>query len=157
MNREKLRVALYASRDCGECRACCVTHEVKDLQKAAGTRCEHLQDAPLRGCGIYKTRPDACMKWACVWRSGSNVLSEEERPDKIGIVVDAKNDDILFVKETQKDGFAKAEEVMTSLAQKRIVVLLDEDSTTGIGFGPPSQLSKYVQFMREMQKTGAQS
>ncbi len=72
-------------RSCGECTACCKTHQVEALQKPQGKWCVHC--AIGVGCKIYDQRPQECVEYSCEWRNGSG--SESDRPDKIGVLVDA--------------------------------------------------------------------
>ena len=145
---ERLKKMLYDTRSCGECRVCCTTHRVPELDKPEGVTCSSRQAAPLPGCGRYETRPLSCAQYACLWRSGSDVLpSKDERPDLSGIIVDAKTDDILSIKEAFPGGFVQAKDILVRLARKRIVMLLEADSQSGVAFGPAEQLPAYVQFM----------
>lgn len=70
-----------AQRGCGECRACCTTCAVVELNKPLNTPCQHLCD---RGCGIYESRPNSCREYDCAWLQGH--LSDKHRPDRSGIV-----------------------------------------------------------------------
>ena len=71
-------------RSCGECTACCKTHQIAVLQKPQGKWCSNCSIGI--GCKIYNQRPEECEKYACEWLKGSGF--ESERPDKIGVVVD---------------------------------------------------------------------
>ncbi|MBC8106796.1 MAG: hypothetical protein H7Z14_09425 [Anaerolineae bacterium] len=68
-------------RTCGECRACCTTCVVPELDKPINTPCVHLVQL---GCGIYETRPQSCRVYDCAWLHGH--FADYERPDKTGIV-----------------------------------------------------------------------
>jgi hypothetical protein len=70
-----------AKRACGECRACCTTCAVNELNKPLNTPCQHLCE---RGCAIYESRPTSCREYDCAWLQG--YLSENHRPDRSGIV-----------------------------------------------------------------------
>ena len=54
---------------------------MNELDKPLNTPCVHL--API-GCGIYESRPQSCRDYDCAWLHGH--FSEEQRPDKTGIV-----------------------------------------------------------------------
>lgn len=68
-------------RSCGECTACCFTHEVGELQKGCFTKCIHSGN----GCAVYATRPRACGSYFCAWLL-NEIGTDEERPDKLGVV-----------------------------------------------------------------------
>ena len=68
-------------RACGECRACCTTCAVNELDKPLNTPCVHLA---AHGCGIYENRPQSCRDYDCAWLHGH--FAVEDRPDKTGIV-----------------------------------------------------------------------
>ena len=69
------------ARQCGECRACCTTCAVNELNKSLNTACVHICE---RGCAIYESRPNSCREYDCAWLQGH--LPEKHRPDKSGIV-----------------------------------------------------------------------
>lgn len=73
-------------RSCGECKACCTVMGVEELSKDPYIPCKHLCSS---GCGIYGSHPPSCKEFECVWRSEliGEILREEERPDKTGIVI----------------------------------------------------------------------
>lgn len=68
-------------RACGECRACCTTCAVHEIDKPVNTPCQHLCE---RGCAIYESRPNSCRIYDCAWLQG--YFSEKQRPDQCGIV-----------------------------------------------------------------------
>lgn len=80
------------TRTCGECTRCCTHLRVDEIAKPDWTPCKHLC---AKGCGVYETRPPSCRVWRCVWLQGH--FGEGARPDKIGVVVTAKEDDGEFV------------------------------------------------------------
>ncbi len=70
-------------RQCGGCNICCTTMKVSPLNKPAGVSCGHITEA---GCGNYENRPEVCRTWYCMWvRDTNGILSDEERPDKLGV------------------------------------------------------------------------
>jgi hypothetical protein len=149
MMSQRLRLKLYESRSCGDCRACCTTERVLELQKEPGVSCEFLRLELGPGCSRYETRPNGCRQWACVWRSGSNLLTEGERPDEIGVIFDSDARGILYAKETEPGGFKKAEAVLVRLAKRRVVVLTSADGKEGIAFGPSEAVLKYQRRVAE--------
>ena len=71
-------------RACGECRLCCWVFPVPVLDKPAEQWCRF---ADARGCSIHDgPRPPVCTEYDCYWRDHEE-LSDELRPDRIGIVV----------------------------------------------------------------------
>lgn len=72
------------SRRCGNCTACCTTHEVYELSKPRGVACAHC--IPDKGCLIYPGRPQGCRKFDCQWLKGFG--RDKDRPNRSGVVVD---------------------------------------------------------------------
>lgn len=76
------------TRDCGECRACCVVTGFEAepgesaFTKPPNTPCRHLVQI---GCGIYPERPPVCRRFQCAWLAAPN-LPEELRPDRSGVM-----------------------------------------------------------------------
>lgn len=91
--RQGLRVPLTViglkTRECGECQACCVALavDVHGKDKPAGQKCQHQCE---KGCGIYADRPEACSGYWCLYLSGFLVGGEDMRPDRLGVVLDAR-------------------------------------------------------------------
>jgi hypothetical protein len=73
-------------RSCGGCTACCKALPIAELDKPSGRWCTHCDKK--RGCRIYDERPAGCRDFKCQWLLGS-VFTDEERPDKVRIVVDS--------------------------------------------------------------------
>jgi len=73
-------------RACGGCTACCTVMAVGSIGKPAGMTCAHACD---QGCAIYARRPAQCRSdFYCLWmRDRQDLLAEEHRPDRIGIVL----------------------------------------------------------------------
>lgn len=93
------------SRSCGECVACCVYYNIDEVsfKKKAFTPCQKLaeqpdmEEEPTKGrytsttdknCTIHDSeeKPAVCNDFNCYWLLGNG--DEEDRPDKIGIVID---------------------------------------------------------------------
>jgi hypothetical protein len=72
------------ARACGPCSLCCVVLRVDEIGKPGGTPCPEL--SPGGGCGIHATRPGICRAYRCLWLQGG--LEEEDRPDRLGAVLD---------------------------------------------------------------------
>ena len=98
-------------RACGECKACCTTCVVPELDKGINTPCVHLVQT---GCGIYETRPESCRIYNCAWLHGH--FADYERPDKTGIVwsfEEIEGLDGLLVHAMILDGSVPLERVQT--------------------------------------------
>jgi len=72
-------------RSCGGCSLCCKLVPVKELGKAAGTRCKHQRTG--KGCMVYGSgsMPHSCRLWSCAWLTGS---FSGRRPDRAHYVID---------------------------------------------------------------------
>ena len=149
---ERLKRRLYQTRDCGTCNVCCTLLSIPELNKPAGKPCQHLAKEG-KGCGTYATRPESCEVWACVWRSGSNVVEPSERPDRTGIMLDtmrpvpgkAEARGIL-VYETEPGGFAKADAIIQRLAAKWPVVLMSDPRKL---IGPVDEVEAFLRDVPE--------
>lgn len=81
-------------RPCGECYACCVWLGIaatplpgskRPFEKYPGQTCPKLDGTnPECRCSIYDSRPQACSKYNCAWKSG--FTRDEDRPDKTGLL-----------------------------------------------------------------------
>lgn len=89
---ENITSRLVPKRECGLCTACCkwLPIDTEELQKHARVLCKNHGD---HGCQIYETRPGVCRNWYCGWRMMPN-LDDDWRPDKSGIIVEFKPNDI---------------------------------------------------------------
>lgn len=83
--RHALALIDASPRRCDGCTACCLTHGVQELSKPYYRACQHQSEA---GCAVHGHHPRSCQGFACAWRGGTSLTLDDERPDKIGIVVD---------------------------------------------------------------------
>ena len=74
------------ARDCGECTACCRTHITEEMKLDGGEYCDACHIGT--GCTIYQSRPIACQAYRCIWVCGKG--NDEDRPDRLGVVIDMK-------------------------------------------------------------------
>jgi hypothetical protein len=74
-------------RSCGDCQACCTVVGVQELDKPQWTRCPHQCQS---GCAIYEARPRSCRGYSCLWAAGLLNGDEQQRPDRIGIILDLR-------------------------------------------------------------------
>lgn len=110
-------------RSCGECTACCKTHQIETLQKPQGIWCAHCSIGV--GCKVYGQRPEECVEYACEWLKGSGF--ESERPDKIGIVVDT------MISDDRKEALIRVIEVFEGAIERpRIRQMVEFFLTKGI-------------------------
>jgi hypothetical protein len=77
-------LATSPQRSCGDCSLCCTALRVDEIGKLAGVPCEH--QLPRGGCAIHARRPKICRAYQCLWLDGG--LREDDRPDRLGAVVD---------------------------------------------------------------------
>ena len=75
-----------AERHCGDCTLCCRLLPVRELEKAANTRCDHQSH---KGCAIYRRPgfPPACHLWSCRWLLRDDT-ADMLRPDRSRYVID---------------------------------------------------------------------
>lgn len=174
------------SRACGECRACCYVLGIKELvpEKPAYQHCTHECD---KGCAIYEKRPEPCAGYYCLWlmegkedlvaevtghlklpaKGVPQLLREEERPDKIGIIFEASainSDESAFEKEsgipflTAREGTPGAfegywgQKVLKRLTKKILVILLFGDGRRR-AIGPPEKVRLVGQFLNKVRVT----
>lgn len=81
-------------RECGSCTMCCKTLGVPDMTpapKRPHVWCGHCDIG--KGCKVYADRPTTCREFSCVWLQDTmNLLPEDARPDKCGVVLTATSD-----------------------------------------------------------------
>jgi len=68
---------------CGSCTLCCRLTAIPELQKPLNTWCHCCEIN--KGCRVYKTRPQSCRKFECVWYKKRDLLPEL-RPDRCGVM-----------------------------------------------------------------------
>lgn len=147
-----LKRRLYLTRDCGDCIACCTLMPVPQLKKPGGVACKHLdKEREGGGCTVYESRPSNCRQWACIWRSGSNLLAPEDRPDKLGIMLDTMREvpgkpfvEAILVYETEPGGFQKAMTTIRKLAERRAVVIMADPREL---IGPKDKTDRFLRLI----------
>ena len=80
--------------------ACCEVMAIQALEKPPWSKCENQCAA---GCGIYEERPDECRTFDCGWLKG--FLSEDDRPDKLGMMFVKWNDRRIWMLEVWPGAF----------------------------------------------------
>ena len=69
---------------CGDCTACCYTHNAGPVKPKLFTWCKHKT---CSGCGIYEERPEGCQVYSCFWLQ-TGMTDLKLRPDTLGAVID---------------------------------------------------------------------
>lgn len=116
-----------AKHPCGPCSVCCTTMAVEAIGKPEGEPCEYMRAAPNTGplagkCSIYKTRPEPCAGYNCLYRVGlldevASLAGNAGRPDALGILFD--------VNDTRATGIQMviAREVRTGALEEHMPIL----------------------------------
>ena len=68
---------------CGDCTACCEVFAIDEIQKPKNVLCDKCSN----GCTIYKSRPQTCIDYKCLYLLGG--WHEALRPDKCGVIIDS--------------------------------------------------------------------
>ena len=106
-------------RTCGDCSLCCTVLRVDPLRKLGGIDCVHQQpSAPC--CQIHPKRPPICRAYSCLWLGGA--LDEEDRPDKLGAVLDIVSSGPttqLEIREATPGAFARNERLQEIAVEYR--------------------------------------
>jgi len=80
-------IVQHLDRECGPCTACCTWLGIEELKKYSGQKCKHLRSSVYtnKRCGIYSSRPKACVEYQCMWREGWG--PDDLQPNKSGILI----------------------------------------------------------------------
>lgn len=152
---------LYATRSCGECRACCTAVHVLELDKGPYVPCKHLGNFSKGepGCTIYAERPKSCEQWACEWRGAGPLLKEyEERPDRCGVLLSTSaihhpklgNMRFFLVREAFEGGFEapEARALVQRLSDLGYLCVMTTRDSRDVVEGPKELVMRWVAFMR---------
>lgn len=144
--------------DCDGCAACCTVIGVKELEKAPYEPCSKARKGGLGGCVEYATRPAGCRSYECLYSMG--FLAVSERPDRIGILVDAAKLDsqlalqmgiqALVVRETYPGAAETAEgrRFIDGLSAKHVLIITCyRDFEHRRMIGPARLLAKVQRFV----------
>lgn len=71
------------TRKCGACNLCCKLEKIQDFKKK-NVWCQHCDIGV--GCKIYPNRPEACVKFECLWLKDES-LPDSMRPDLVHMYV----------------------------------------------------------------------
>lgn len=97
-----------AKRSCGACTLCCTVLRVDELDKLGGTPCAYLRRGG-DGCSIHERRPEICRAYRCHWLQGG--LEEDDRPDRLGAVIDlrtASGTPVLEIRQAMPESFERS-------------------------------------------------
>lgn len=73
---------------CGSCSACCRVFAVPEVKTKHFDWCDHCEIG--KGCKIYDTRPETCVKYECMWlecKKAGMTIPDNLRPDKSKCVI----------------------------------------------------------------------
>lgn len=164
----KRQLPLVQERGCGSCTACCETLQVKSLGKGDYEKCKHLRAGPIKGCGVYKDRPEDCSGYECLWLAGI-IDSPDFRPDRCGFVVSGsifKIDDTetgeeepgmyIMIHELRPGAskLPRARTVLESIAKAAVVIEIQRDGIRKVIGGPVGQVQRMVAIAEEMAAKG---
>lgn len=133
-----------ANRRCRECKACCTSLQVNEIQKAEGERCTKLCS---KGCSIYSERPQSCADFRCLWLQGA--MSDKDRPDKLGLVLDVQDSPkygrIFKVFEVHAGALTsgRGPVIGKALAQQGLVILFKKDGNRTVVGGPEKAIQAF--------------
>lgn len=93
---------LEEKRSCGGCVACCDSLNIAELEKPAGVMCGHCSG---HGCNVHgqPDMPEVCAGFQCLWLAGMG--TEEQRPDRCGIIAWKAPDGMLVLTESAAGRF----------------------------------------------------
>jgi hypothetical protein len=123
---------LSTARECGPCSECCFSIGVHELDKRMFARCKHEKISKRGACSIYKTRPESCKTFSCLWLGGH--FDRKDRPDRTGIVFATADMPgcqivIAYVRRRDADKTGRGLELLERLAQVIPVYIKRSDGT----------------------------
>jgi len=143
---------------------------VLSLDKPDYVRCKHLRRGGLKGCGIYKTRPEDCSIYQCLWLANPDALGVDFRPDRIGFVLSAAVFQVTDTEAQDADeigGYVmihetvpgsswtpKAVELLKLISETVLVIEIQRDGIRKVRGGPPHLVERMVKIAAEMQEKG---
>jgi len=134
-------------RVCGGCTACCTVYPVAALNKPPGVTCEHVCAS---GCAIYSTHPQECKTYECLWRS-NHLGTDEERPDKTGVIFGANFDEklglILYAQEFREGSIEKLLPLINKIARGYLVYLSYCNKNRNVIIGPFNRAKELSEFL----------
>ena len=135
-------------RSCDGCTLCCKVMGIQELEKPAGSWCQHCKAGS--GCGIYDKRPGECRDFVCAFLMLAT-LSEAWRPSRSKLIVtrDPAGNTIVHVDPARPNAWreepyysemrawsrnaaAERKPIVVAIARRTIVMLPDEDVDLGV-------------------------
>ena len=136
-----------ASRQCGECKACCqgwVAGTIEGHAMRPGVPCYFLAEA---GCSIYPRRPEKpCRNFVCGWLAPESPFPEQFRPDKLGVIIVRikwREQPAYLLVSAGRDPDEKLLEWMREFAVRTMRPFFYQQNGEKLAFGPP-------EFQRDM-------
>jgi hypothetical protein len=123
------------TRECGPCSECCYVLGVHEVGKPDFTHCKHESASKHGCCSIYKTRPESCRTFKCLWLEGH--LDRKDRPDRVGIVfataeMPGRQVVIAYVRKPGADKSGHGKELLERLTQACPVCIVRHDGTRSV-------------------------
>ena len=87
-------------KECGECTTCCELLPIPELQKPESTLCGFCKINV--GCSIYKSRPNSCKEFNCVYIQNEEI-DLELRPDNCKVMFERVTDTLYLALELPRD------------------------------------------------------
>ena len=125
---------------CGTCTVCCTALGVPELEKKPRVACVHDSG---KNCSIYKTRPQSCQDYVCLWLQGA--MPTYARPDRFGVLFDAHPDGTaVLARETEPGAFERAEvqNLMRRFSNRLVLYCMNGDRRRVLG--PPELVSAFM-------------
>lgn len=91
--RRRVRLRMDATRECGDCEACCWAMAIDEREAPMFSKCRDQRsqvDGERPGCSAYEDRPIQCQRYRCEWLVGMTyhgIPAASLRPDKAGIML----------------------------------------------------------------------
>jgi hypothetical protein len=160
------RLPVLQPRSCGSCTACCSALQVKELDKGDYEPCKHLRRGSIKGCGIYKDRPEDCRVYQCLWLATDALGNTPDlRPDRCGFIMSSS----VFKSEAMgvDEGFIMVHELnpgashtpravalLSKLAEGVLVIEIMPDGIRKVRGGPPHLVERMMRIAQEMSEKG---
>ena len=84
-----MTAATLLKRVCEDCTLCCKVMAIDELEKPAGTWCQHCKAGS--GCKIYAERPTECQTFNCLWLIDER-LGPHWKPNRSKVVLTTSED-----------------------------------------------------------------
>ncbi len=92
-------------KSCDGCTLCCELLEIADIVKPSWQKCPYDGGGK---CTIYGRHPVGCRRFNCLWLQ-SEVLGEDLRPDRCGVVFEVDREVKMVIATTRSDNWREGE------------------------------------------------